>query len=71
MFRYSACRGPRRTLELLLDRRHFQRLVREHHQWVIKAGRVVVADLERYMAARGYPNRSEAIRDLARIMQRL
>ena len=26
----------------------------------------LVAELERYMAARGYPNRSEAIRDLAR-----
>jgi CopG family nickel-responsive transcriptional regulator len=26
----------------------------------------LVADLERFMAARGYPNRSEAIRDLAR-----
>jgi CopG family nickel-responsive transcriptional regulator len=26
----------------------------------------LVADLERYMVARGYPNRSEAIRDLAR-----
>ena len=26
----------------------------------------LVAELERYMAARGYANRSEAIRDLAR-----
>ena len=27
----------------------------------------LVGELERFMAARGYPNRSEAIRDLARL----